>query len=183
MTGDASPDGNGKLNIARGIEVGHIFQLGNKYSTALEAGVLDADGQSVIPQMGCYGIGISRIVGAVIEQTHDDSGMHWPDALAPFRLILAPINYDRSERVRETCAQLYNELREAGVDIALDDRGLRPGAMFADADLLGIPHRVVIGERGLDAGKLEYKHRKAEAAVDVDINTSAILAAMDAAAA
>ena len=159
----------GTIKKIRGIEVGHIFQLGDKYSRSLEVTVLDADGQAVAPQMGCYGIGISRIVGAVIEQTHDEAGMHWPDALAPFQLILAPINYDRSQRVRETCASLYNELRAAGIEVALDDRGLRPGAMFADADLLGIPHRVVIGERGLDAGKLEYKQRKAEAAGEVDI--------------
>lgn len=177
--GDPSPDGEGVLRKIRGIEVGHIFQLGDKYSQSLAVSVLDAEGQSVVPQMGCYGIGISRIVGAVIEQTHDDAGMHWPDALAPFRLILTPMQYDRSERVREICNRLYDELRSAGVDVALDDRDLRPGALFADADLLGIPHRIVIGERGLDAGKLEYKRRDADQAGEVDISAAAILAAMD----
>ena len=176
--GDPSPDGQGTIKKIRGIEVGHIFQLGDKYSKALEVTVLDTDGKMVVPQMGCYGIGISRIVGAVIEQTHDESGMQWPDALAPFQLILTPINYDRSQRVRETCAKLYDELSDAGIDVALDNRGLRPGAMFADADLIGIPHRVVIGERGLDAGKLEYKRRGAEEACDVDPTAAAILAAM-----
>ncbi len=177
--GDPSPDGKGTIRKIRGIEVGHIFQLGDKYSQSLEVSVLDTDGKLVVPQMGCYGIGISRIVGAVIEQTHDDAGMHWPDAIAPFRLILAPINYDRSERVRETCSRLYEELTTAGIDVALDDRGLRPGAMFADADLVGIPHRVVIGERGLDAGKLEYKRRSADEASEVEPSAAAILAAMD----
>ncbi len=177
--GDPSPDGKGTIRKIRGIEVGHIFQLGDKYSQSLEVSVLDTDGKLVVPQMGCYGIGISRIVGAVIEQTHDDAGMHWPDAIAPFRLILAPINYDRSERVRETCSRLYEELTTAGIDVALDDRGLRPGAMFADADLVGIPHRVVIGERGLDAGKLEYKRRSADEASEIEPSAAAILAAMD----
>lgn len=177
--GDPSPDGKGTIRKIRGIEVGHIFQLGDKYSQSLEVSVLDTDGKLVVPQMGCYGIGISRIVGAVIEQTHDDAGMHWPDAIAPFRLILAPINYDRSERVRETCSRLYEELTTSGIDVALDDRGLRPGAMFADADLVGIPHRVVIGERGLDAGKLEYKRRSADEASEIEPSAAAILAAMD----
>ena len=176
--GDPSPDGQGIIKKIRGIEVGHIFQLGDKYSQALEVSVLDADGQAVVPQMGCYGIGISRIVGAVIEQTHDEAGMHWPQALAPFQLILTPINYDRSQRVREHCAMLYDELISAGVDVALDDRGLRPGAMFADADLLGIPHRVVVGERGLDAGQLEYKRRDEAEAADVEPTAAAILSAM-----
>ena len=178
--GDPSPDGQGKIKKIRGIEVGHIFQLGDKYSKALDVSVLDAEGQSIVPQMGCYGIGISRIVGAVIEQTHDEAGMHWPDALAPFKLILTPINYDRSQRVREACAMLYDELRSTGVDVALDDRGLRPGGMFADADLLGIPHRLVIGERGLDAGKLEYKRRDAAEASEVEPTAAAVMGAMNA---
>ncbi len=177
--GDPSPDGQGTIRKIRGIEVGHIFQLGDKYSKSLDVSVLNAEGQSITPTMGCYGIGVSRIVGAVIEQCFDEAGMHWPDALAPFRLVLCPMNYERSEKVRETADRLYAELREKSADIALDDRPLRPGAMFADAELVGIPHRVVIGERGLEKGQIEYKHRGADAAVDIDINAASIIDAMD----
>lgn len=177
--GDPSPDGQGTIRSIRGIEVGHIFQLGDKYSKSLDVTVLDDNGQSVTPTMGCYGIGISRIVGAVIEQRFDEAGMHWPEALAPFRLVLVPMNYDRSDGVRATTDRLYNELLNAGVDVALDDRPLRPGAMFADAELVGIPHRVVIGDRGLQAGQIEYKHRGADDSVNIDINADAIIAAMD----
>ena len=176
--GDPSPDGQGTIRSIKGIEVGHIFQLGDKYSKSLDVSVLNAEGQSMTPTMGCYGIGISRIVGAVIEQRFDEAGMHWPEALAPFRLVLCPMNYERSEDVREKTNQLYNELLELGVDVAVDDRSLRPGAMFADAELVGIPHRVVIGDRGLKAGQIEYKHRGADEAVDIDISAQAILAAM-----
>ena len=176
--GDPSPDGQGTIRSIKGIEVGHIFQLGDKYSKSLDVSVLNAEGQSMTPTMGCYGIGISRIVGAVIEQRFDEAGMHWPEALAPFRLVLCPMNYERSEDVREKTDQLYNELLELGVDVAVDDRSLRPGAMFADAELVGIPHRVVIGDRGLKAGQIEYKHRGADDAVDIDISAQAILAAM-----
>lgn len=176
--GDPSPDGQGTLRIVRGIEVGHIFQLGDKYSKSLQVSVLDDEGTAVTPTMGCYGIGISRIVGAVIEQRNDEAGMHWPEALAPFSLILVPMNYERSEEVRKTADQLYQALLDAGVDVALDDRPLRPGAMFADAELIGIPHRVVIGDRGLKAGQLEYKHRGADSSSDIAISAEAIIAAM-----
>ncbi|MCW8889484.1 MAG: proline--tRNA ligase [Sedimenticola sp.] len=157
--GDPSPDGKGVLTIARGIEVGHIFQLGDKYSAAMKASVLDENGRSVIMQMGCYGIGVSRVVAAAIEQNHDENGIIWPTAIAPFQVALCPMKLDKSHRVREATESLYKALTEAGVDVLLDDRGARPGAMFADMELIGIPHRVVIGERSLDEGKLEYRGR------------------------
>jgi prolyl-tRNA synthetase len=157
--GDPSPDGKGLLTIARGIEVGHIFQLGDKYSDAMKASVLDENGRSVVMQMGCYGIGVSRVVAAAIEQNHDDSGIIWPASIAPFQVALCPMKMDKSHRVREATEMLYQALTEAGVDVLLDDRGARPGAMFADMELIGIPHRVVIGERSLDEGKLEYRGR------------------------
>ena len=146
--------------MLRGIEVGHVFQLGDKYSRALELTVLDENGAAVTPQMGCYGFGVSRIVAAAIEQCFDDAGICWPTAIAPFELVIVPIKADKSERVRQACETLYAECRAAGIDVALDDRGLRPGPMFADAELIGIPHRVVVSERGLDAGTLEYKGRR-----------------------
>mgnify|MGYP001819333196 FL=1 len=161
--GDPSPDGQGTLELARGIEVGHIFQLGTKYSEAMNAVVLGEDGKAHFMPMGCYGIGVSRIVAAAIEQNHDDRGICWPDPLAPFDLALLPMNAKKSPRVQEAADALYAELLHAGVDVLYDDRNLRPGVMFNDMELIGIPHRVVIGERGLDAGTLEYRDRTADA--------------------
>jgi prolyl-tRNA synthetase len=158
--GDPSPDGQGELTIKRGIEVGHIFQLGQKYSSALKAEVLDEHGKSVTLTMGCYGIGVSRVVGAAIEQYNDDKGIVWPTAIAPFQLALIPMNMKKSQRVREAAEQLYAELTAAGVDVLFDDRDARPGVMFADMELIGIPYRLVVGERGLDAGELEFRARK-----------------------
>ena len=160
VDGDASPDGKGVLRIARGIEVGHIFQLGSKYSTAMQARVLDEQGREVDMIMGCYGIGVSRIVAAAIEQNHDEHGMIWPEPIAPFQVALLPMNMKKSQRVRETATALYDELTAAGLDVLLDDREARPGVMFADMELIGIPHRVVVGEKNLDRGMLEYKSRR-----------------------
>jgi prolyl-tRNA synthetase len=171
VAGDASPIGGGPLAIARGIEVGHIFQLGSKYSDAMDATVLDESGQRRVMQMGCYGIGVTRVVAAAIEQSHDDRGIVWPDAIAPFDVILIPINMDKSERVREAAESLYAGLEASGIEALLDDRAQRPGFKFADADLLGIPHRVVIAEKAWDEGKLEYKHRTAAEAEMIDIDT------------
>jgi prolyl-tRNA synthetase len=159
--GDPSPSGGGKLTIARGIEVGHIFQLGSKYSEAMEATVLDRDGRSCAMQMGCYGIGVTRVVAAAIEQSHDARGIIWPRAIAPFDAVLIPINIDKSQRVREAADRLYGDLGAAGVEVLLDDRSQRPGFKFADADLLGIPHRIVITEAAWDDGRVEYKARNA----------------------
>jgi len=159
VAGDASPDGQGQLDIARGIEVGHIFQLGDNYSKKLNANVLADTGKSQILTMGCYGIGITRVVAAAIEQHHDDNGIVWPMALAPFQLVLVPINAHKSIRVKEAAEAIYKELTEAGFDILLDDRGLRPGVAFADMELMGIPHRIMLGERGLDKDMIEYKNR------------------------
>ena len=160
VEGDASPDGKGVLAIERGIEVGHVFQLGTAYSSAMNAVYLDEKGQPAPMQMGCYGIGVTRILGAAIEQNFDDKGIVWPDAIAPFELVLCPMGYDRSELVKAETDRLYAELQAAGVDVIVDDRGLRPGAMFADWELVGVPHRVVIGERGLKEGNLEYQGRR-----------------------
>ncbi len=157
--GDPSPDGKGTLTIARGIEVGHIFQLGTKYSSAMNAGVLNEAGKHQIMTMGCYGIGISRIVAAAIEQSHDNRGIIWSDALAPFKVALCPMNMHKSDRLRETCKKLYNELIDAGIDVLFDDRKVRAGFMFSDMELIGIPHRLVLGDRGLDSGLIEYKGR------------------------
>jgi len=159
VEGDPSPDGRGTLTIARGIEVGHIFQLGQKYSSAMNASVLDENGKQVTMTMGCYGIGVSRVVGAAIEQHNDDRGIAWPAAIAPFTLALIPMQMKKSERVREAAERLYAELVAAGIDVLFDDRDARPGVMFADMELIGIPHRVVIGERGLDSGEVEYRAR------------------------
>ena len=159
VEGDPSPDGRGTLTIARGIEVGHIFQLGRKYSEAMNATVLDEQGKAVTMTMGCYGIGVSRVVGAAIEQHNDERGIDWPTAIAPFHLALIPMQMKKSERVREAAEQLYAELLSAGVDVLFDDRDARPGVMFADMELIGIPHRVVIGERGLENGEVEYRAR------------------------
>ncbi|ROR35084.1 proline--tRNA ligase [Inmirania thermothiophila] len=159
VEGDPSPDGRGRLRIRRGIEVGHIFQLGDKYSAAMGATVLDEAGRSVVLTMGCYGIGVSRVVAAAIEQNHDEHGIVWPEPIAPFRVAIAPIQYHRSAAVREAADALYARLCAAGVEVLLDDRDVRPGVMFADLDLIGIPHRVVVGERGLGRGVVEYKRR------------------------
>ncbi|MCH7536436.1 MAG: proline--tRNA ligase [Proteobacteria bacterium] len=160
VAGDPTPGGKGTLSIARGIEVGHIFQLGDKYSSAMGATVQDPDGKNRVLSMGCYGIGVSRIVAAAIEQNHDDSGIIWPAPLAPFDVVLVPINMHRSADVREAAEELYAELCEMGLAVLFDDRDARPGVKFADAELIGIPHRLVISERGLAAGELEYRHRR-----------------------
>jgi len=160
VEGDPTPGGKGTLSITRGIEVGHIFQLGNKYSDAMNATVQAPDGTNAVMEMGCYGIGITRIVGAAIEQNHDENGIIWPAPLAPFDVVLVPINMHRSDEVREAAEQLYAELRADGVEVLLDDRDARPGVKFADAELIGIPHRLVISERSLAAGELEYRHRR-----------------------
>ena len=170
VEGDASPDGKGVLAIERGIEVGHVFQLGTAYSEAMGATYLDEGGKPVALQMGCYGIGVTRILGAAIEQNFDDKGIVWPDAIAPFELVLCPMGLDRSEMVKEQTEKLYAELQALGVDVIVDDRGLRPGAMFADWELIGVPHRVVIGERGLKEGNLEYQGRRDEAATNVPVD-------------
>jgi len=159
VEGDESPDGKGCLQMARGIEVGHIFQLGTGYAESMNAVVLGDDGKSHVMHMGCYGIGVSRIVAAAIEQNHDDRGISWPEPIAPFQIALLPMNAKKSHRVREAAEKLYAELLEAGVEVFYDDRNLRPGVMFNDMELIGIPHRVVIGERGLDSGALEYRRR------------------------
>jgi prolyl-tRNA synthetase len=159
VEGDPSPDGSGTLTIARGIEVCHIFQLGRTYSEKLGASVLDEHGKNLTMTMGCYGIGVSRVVGAAIEQHHDDRGIIWPTAIAPFQVSLIPMQMKKSARVRAAAEQMYDELQAAGIEVLFDDRDARPGVMFADAELIGIPHRVVIGERGLDAGEVEYRGR------------------------
>lgn len=160
VTGDPSPTGSGSLSVRRGIEVGHIFQLGRKYSEAMNASVLDPAGRSLAPWMGCYGIGVTRIVAAAIEQNHDEKGIIWPEPIAPFTVMLLTLNHDRSEGVRQVADRLYAELEEAGIDVLYDDRDARPGVKFADAELLGIPHCVVIGDRGVTAGRLEYRNRR-----------------------
>jgi len=167
VDGDPSPDGKGTLSIKRGIEVGHIFQLGKKYSEALKCSVLGEDGKPLIVTMGCYGIGVTRVVAAAIEQNYDARGIIWPDAIAPYQIALVPMNWAKSVRIQEESLKLYEELKAAGYDVFLDDRNERPGVKFADMELIGIPHRVVIGEKGLDAGTLEYKHRRDEASRDI----------------
>ncbi|MCF6218765.1 MAG: proline--tRNA ligase [Gammaproteobacteria bacterium] len=167
--GDASPDGKGKLIIKRGIEVGHIFQLGDKYTQALKASVLDEKGKATTPLMGCYGMGVSRIVAATIEQNNDDRGIIWPESIAPFQVGIVPINMQKSALVQESVEQLYSALMKSGIDVLLDDRKERPGVMFANMDLIGIPHRVVISERGLKAGTVEYKARQDSESRDVSL--------------
>jgi prolyl-tRNA synthetase len=169
VAGDASPDGKGVLAIERGIEVGHVFYLGTKYSQAMNATFLDQNGKPQFMEMGCYGIGITRLPAAAIEQNHDDRGIIWPDALAPFTVVLCPINAERSPEVKATSESLYAELLAAGVDVILDDRGERPGAMFADWELIGVPHRVNIGDRALKEGNVEYLHRRDAAASAVPV--------------
>jgi prolyl-tRNA synthetase len=167
VEGDASPDGKGVLAIQRGIEVGHVFQLGTRYSEDMKATFLDVNGKPALMQMGCYGIGITRILGAAIEQNFDDKGIIWPVSIAPFEVVLCPMGYDRSEMVKAETDRLYAALQAAGVDVIVDDRGERPGVMFADWELIGVPHRVVIGERGLKEGSLEYQGRRDSAATPV----------------
>ena len=167
VAGDASPDGQGTLAIERGIEVGHVFYLGTKYSQAMNATFLGENGKPTFFEMGCYGIGITRLPAAAIEQNHDERGIIWPDAIAPFTVVLCPITPERFPDVKAAAELLYAQLLEAGVDVILDDRGERPGAMFADWELIGVPHRVTIGDRGLKEGMVEYQHRRDSAATKV----------------
>lgn len=176
--GDPSPDGQGTLEIARGIEVGHIFQLGRKYSESMGAVVLDADGREQSMTMGCYGIGVTRLVAAAIEQHFDEKGIVWPEPVAPFQVALVPMKLDKSESVRAATDALYEALQAAGVEVLLDDRDVRPGVKFADMELLGIPHRVVIGERGLSQGMLEYRARGADTNEDLPVEGAAEALAM-----
>jgi prolyl-tRNA synthetase len=161
VEGDPSPDGSGEITIARGIEVGHIFQLGNKYSEAMKASVINEAGKNQTMIMGCYGIGVSRVVAAAIEQGHDEKGIIWPASLAPFQVAICPINLQKSERLKQEAEKLYQELQAAGIEVLFDDRKVRPGFMFADMELIGIPHCIVLSDRGLDAGTAEYKARTA----------------------
>ena len=172
VEGESLADGSGPIKIARGIEVGHIFQLGTKYSSAMKANCLDEKGKAITLLMGCYGIGVSRVVAAAIEQNHDDKGIIWPDTIAPFQLALIPIHMHKSQRLREAVMSLYEELMLAGIEVLLDDRKERPGVMFADMELTGIPHRLTFGERGLDAGTIEYQGRRDAQSVDISINES-----------
>jgi prolyl-tRNA synthetase len=170
VEGDLSPDGKGKLRFARGIEVGHIFQLGDKYSKAMKATVLNVAGKATTLLMGCYGIGVSRIVAAAIEQNHDEYGIIWPDPIAPFQIALIPISMHQSYRVREVAEKLYQELQQAGFEVLFDDRKERAGIIFSDMDLIGIPHRVVISESGIDKGTVEYKARKNAAVENIALD-------------
>ena len=174
--GDPSPDGMGTIQLKRGIEVGHIFQLGDKYARAMNATVLDDEGKAVVMQMGCYGMGITRLVGAIIEQNHDSRGIIWPESVAPFHLIIIPVNAHKSEAVRDVSEDLYKELTNKGVEVLLDDReGMRPGAKFADAELMGIPHRIVVGDRGLKTGVVEYLHRRSGKNEEINVDDIASL--------
>ena len=170
IDGDASPDGKGVLALCRGIEVGHIFQLRTKYAQAMNATYLDEQGQTQLMEMGCYGIGVSRIVGAAIEQGNDERGIVFPTSLAPFQVAIAPIGMDKSEAVKEAATKVYNDLLAAGVDVLFDDRGERPGVMFAEMELIGIPHRVVIGDRGLKENQVEYQARTSTEAQSIPLN-------------
>lgn len=169
VAGDPAPGGHGTLSIARGIEVGHIFQLGTTYSEPMQAVILDDEGRAVNAFMGCYGIGVTRVVAASIEQNHDDNGIIWPTAIAPYQVALLPMNMHKSLRLRDAVEKLYTELQAAGIEVLLDDRSVRPGVMFAEMDLIGIPHRLVLGERGLDTGKVEYKRRANGDSAELDI--------------
>jgi prolyl-tRNA synthetase len=169
VEGDPSPDGKGSLSILRGIEVGHIFQLRTKYSEAMKATFLDETGQTRVMEMGCYGIGVTRIVGAAIEQNHDERGIVFPRAIAPFEIAIAPVGYRKSQSVRDAADRLHDELFGAGIDVLLDDRDERPGAMFADLDLIGIPHRITVGERSLKGGMIEYRGRRDTTAIEVPL--------------
>ncbi len=174
VAGDKSPDGLGELAIERGIEVGHVFYLGTKYSKAMNATFLDENGKPQFFEMGCYGIGITRLPAAAIEQNHDERGIIWPDAIAPFTVVICPIGMDRSEAVKAEAERIYAALLADGVDVILDDRGERPGAMFADWELIGVPHRITIGDKGLKDGQVEYQHRRDSAASKV--STAEVLA-------
>lgn len=171
VVGDKSPDGKGTLQMMRGIEVGQVFQLGDTYSASMNAAVTDEKGDTVTLLMGCYGIGVSRTVGAAIEQNHDEQGILWPEAMAPFHIAIVPINYQRSEKVKQMSEQLYNELQQQGYEVLLDDRNERPGVMFADMELIGIPHRLVISDRGIEAGTIEYKGRRDKESQQIKIDT------------
>ena len=168
VEGDPSPDGKGLIQIRRGIEVGHIFQLGDKYSKALNANVLNENSRAQILEMGCYGIGVTRVVASAIEQNHDDKGIIWPDAIAPFQVCIVPMQMHKSPRVQQAAQAIYDELTAKGIEVLFDDRNERPGVMFNDMELIGIPHRIVIGERGLDEGKIEYKHRRDSESQNID---------------
>lgn len=171
VEGDLSPDGRGTLSFKRGIEVGHIFQLGEKYSKAMNATVLDESGKAVTMQMGCYGMGVTRLVGAIIEQNHDDKGIIWPRIIAPFQVVIVPINAHKSDAVRETSEKLYEDLQASGVEVLMDDReGVRPGVKFADAELIGYPHRIVVGDRGLENGVVEYAGRRNSESKDIAVD-------------
>jgi prolyl-tRNA synthetase len=170
VEGDPAPDGQGTLSIARGIEVGHIFQLGTVYSEPLKAVILDDEGHAFNAFMGCYGIGVTRVIAASIEQNHDANGIIWPTAIAPFDVALLPINMHKSRRLRDAVETLYADLETAGIEVVVDDRGVRPGVMFAETDLIGIPHRLVLGERGLDSGKVEYKARAEGESTEIPIS-------------
>ena len=183
VVGDPSPDGKGTLEICRGIEVGHVFQLGTRYSEAMKCTYLDENGKAQPMVMGCYGIGVTRLLGAAIEQGHDERGIVWPISMAPFEVVICPVGYDKSDVVREAANHLHQELLAAGVDVVLDDRGERPGAMFADWELIGVPYRVVIGERGLKEGQVEFQGRRESAAQLIPLKSIAqtIIAAINAA--
>ncbi len=168
--GDASPDGKGTITIARGIEVGHIFQLGDKYTEAMKASIINEAGKNQTMLMGCYGIGISRIVAAAIEQKHDDKGIIWPDSLAPFQVALCPMNMHKSERLKTAVDDMYRKLQDAGIEVLLDDRKVRAGFMFSDMELIGIPHRIVMGDRGLDSGNVEYRARTDSESQDIALD-------------
>jgi prolyl-tRNA synthetase len=172
VAGDPSPDGKGELLIKRGIEVGHIFQLGKKYSEALNATVLNESGKSEVVHMGCYGIGVSRVMAATVEQNHDDGGIIWPASIAPFQVVLVPINMQKSERVKTLTESLYQQLLDHNIEVLLDDRNERPGVKFADMELIGIPHRLVIGDKGLDRGMLEYRARPSSDNQDMPVETA-----------
>jgi prolyl-tRNA synthetase len=170
VAGDPSPDGKGTLSIKRGIEVGHIFQLGTKYSKSLKATVLNDQGKATVMTMGCYGIGISRVVAAAVEQNHDDKGIIWPDSIAPFQVVIIPMNMHKSDTIKPIAEKLYNDLLELNIDVLFDDRKERAGIMFADMELIGIPHRIVLGERSLEKGMLEYKGRRDAENTDVALD-------------
>jgi prolyl-tRNA synthetase len=170
VEGDPSPDGKGTLSIKRGIEVGHIFQLGKKYSEALNATVLDDQGKATVMTMGCYGIGVSRVVASAIEQNHDDKGIIWPESIAPFQVVIIPMNMHKSDSLKPIAEKLYQDLQDLNIDVLFDDRKERAGIMFADMELIGIPHRIVLGERGLESGMVEYKGRRDAENTDVELD-------------
>jgi prolyl-tRNA synthetase len=170
VVGDSSPDGKGKLEICRGIEVGHVFMLGTKYSESMKANFLDEQGKSKPLVMGCYGIGVTRLLGAAIEQCHDEKGIVWPLSIAPFQVVICPVSYDKSELVKKTADDIYEQMSQAGIEVVIDNRGERPGAMFADWELIGVPFRVVVGERSLKEGFVEVQARTDVSATQVPVN-------------